>query len=71
MTIPAGFPYPLNQVVEIPLEQIIPNPDQPRRSMRQEPLETLAASMKAKGQLTEAKVRPLTEAKEYPIREFG
>jgi ParB family transcriptional regulator, chromosome partitioning protein len=62
MTIPTGFPYPLNQVVEIPLEQIIPNPDQPRRSMRQEPLETLAASMKAKGQLTEAKVRPLTEA---------
>ena len=62
MTIPAGFPYPLNQVVEIPLEHIIPNPKQPRRSMRQESLGTLAASMKAKGQLTEAKVRPLTEA---------
>jgi len=54
MPVPAGFPYPLNQVVEIPLEHIIPNPDQPRRSMRQEPLATLAASMKAKGQLTPA-----------------
>ena len=62
MTFPAGFPYPLNQVIEIPVEQIIPNPSQPRRSMRQEPLGTLSASMKAKGQLTSAKVRPLTEA---------
>jgi len=62
MTIPAGFPYPLKQEVEIPLEQIIPNPDQPRRSIRQDSLEELAASMKVKGQEVPAPVRPLTEA---------
>ena len=62
MTLPAGFPYPLNQVVEIPLEQIIPNPDQPRRSIRKDTLEELASSMRVKGQEVPAPVRPLTEA---------
>ncbi len=61
MTIPAGFPYPLKQVVEIPLEQIIPNPHQPRKFEHKEAIQLLAASLRAKGQEVAARVRPLTE----------
>ncbi len=61
MTLPVGFPYPLNQEVQIPLEQVIPNPDQPRQFEHKEAIELLAASMKAKGQEVAARVRPLTE----------
>ncbi|HTA77466.1 MAG TPA: ParB N-terminal domain-containing protein, partial [bacterium] len=61
IALPAGFPYALNQEVEIPLDQMIPNPQQPRRSMRKDTLEELAASMQVKGQEVAAPVRPLTE----------
>ncbi len=62
MTLPTGFPYPLNQEVQIPLEQVIPNPNQPRQFEHPEEIQLLAASMKAKGQEVAARVRPLTEA---------
>jgi ParB family chromosome partitioning protein len=62
MTLPAGFPYPLKQEVQIPLEQIIPNPNQPRKLEDKEAIQLLAASLRAKGQEVAARVRPLTEA---------
>ncbi len=61
MSVPADFPYPLGQVVEIPIDQILVNPKQPRRSLKKETIQELSASMKAKGQLVPASVRPLTE----------
>ncbi len=49
MTLPAGFLYLLKQEVESPLEQIIPNPDQPRKLEDKEAIQLLAASLRAKG----------------------
>jgi ParB family transcriptional regulator, chromosome partitioning protein len=43
--------------VEIPLEKIIPDPDQPREEFDQEALERLAQSLKTKGQLQPIRVR--------------
>ncbi len=48
-------------VVQIPVEQLLPNPDQPRQSFEPGSIEAIAASLKARGQDTPAKVRPLTE----------
>ncbi len=61
MSVPADFPYPIGQVVEIPIDQILENPKQPRRSKKKETIQELAASMKAKGQRTPVRVRPLTD----------
>ena len=35
------------QTVELPVEALLPNPDQPRRDFRAEDLESLAASIRA------------------------
>jgi hypothetical protein len=77
MTLPAGFPYPLKQEVEIPLEQIIPNPNQPRKFENKEAIQLLAASLRAKGQEVAARVRPLTDderaasRKIHPAQQMG
>ncbi len=42
----------------LPIESLIPNPDQPRRSFTQEQLEELAASIRAKGIIQPIIVRP-------------
>ena len=55
------MPYPLNQVVEIPIDHILVNPKQPRRSIKNDSIQELAASMKVKGQTTPVRTRPLTE----------
>ena len=54
------MPYPLNQVVEIPIDEILVNPKQPRRSIKEGSIQVLAASMKVKGQTTPVRTRPLT-----------
>ena len=46
----------------IPIEQIIPNPDQPRRNFTPEQLEELAASIKTKGVIQPLIVRPKPES---------
>lgn len=43
---------------QVPVEQVHPNPDQPRRSFRPEALEDLAASIKEKGIIQPLIVRP-------------
>lgn len=51
-------------LVEIPLDQIQPNPDQPRRSIDPEALATLAASMRASGLVQPIVVRAVDEGYE-------
>lgn len=46
-------------IVEIPLEEIIPRKDQPRRSFSEESLEELATSIKEHGVLQPVLLRPL------------
>ena len=53
--IPSDKPVP-RQV--LPVEQLTPNPDQPRRSFAPESLQELASSLKAKGVLQPLIVRP-------------
>ena len=42
----------------LPIEQVVPNPDQPRRQFTQEALDELAASIRARGVLQPLIVRP-------------
>jgi len=49
---------PLGSLVEIPLESIVPNPDQPRAAIEPEALEALAASIRASGILQPVVVAP-------------
>lgn len=51
-------------LVEIPLDQIQPNPDQPRRSIDPEALATLAASVRASGLVQPIVVRAVGEGYE-------
>ncbi len=48
---------------EVPLESIIPNPNQPRISFKEEEIEELAASIEANGLLQPILVRPIGENK--------
>jgi len=59
-------------VQKIPLAKIMPNPRQPRRSFREGSIQEMADSLKANGQDTPIKVRPLTpeELKLYAPFEF-
>src|SRR5258708_39497910 len=54
------MPAPL--IVEILIEKILPNPDNPRGSVSPEDAQAMDESMKEVGQSTEVRVRPLTEA---------
>ncbi|HJT23801.1 MAG TPA: ParB/RepB/Spo0J family partition protein, partial [bacterium] len=47
-------------IVEIPLTQLLPNPRQPRRRFRPGSIQAMAESLRALGQETPLKVRPLT-----------
>lgn len=49
---------PSGSLVEVPLESIAPNPDQPRAVIEQEALEALAASIRASGVLQPVVVAP-------------
>ena len=53
--IPSDRPAPRQS---LPVEQITPNPDQPRRSFAPEALEELAASLRSRGMLQPLIVRP-------------
>lgn len=53
--IPSERPAPRQA---LPVEQIIPNPDQPRRSFAQELLQELAGSLRSRGMLQPLIVRP-------------
>ncbi len=53
--IPSERPAPRQA---LPVEQIIPNPDQPRRSFAQESLQELAGSLRSRGMLQPLIVRP-------------
>src|SRR5262249_2421548 len=46
-----------SNAAEIPIDRIVPDPDQPRQEFEAESLGRLAASMKAKGQLQPVRVR--------------
>jgi ParB family transcriptional regulator, chromosome partitioning protein len=65
-------PMPDKTIVSIPLQKIMPNPHQPRRSFREGSIQEMADSLKAIGQETPIKVRPLTpeELKLYAPYEF-
>jgi len=54
---------PESGVREIPLSQIVPNPHQPRRSLNENSLAELAASLKANGVIQAIVVRPAGEDK--------
>src|SRR5258708_21390737 len=51
------------QVLEIPLSQISPNPDNPRHSISQEEIDAMAASLAEIGQKTPIKVRRISQDK--------
>jgi ParB family chromosome partitioning protein len=53
----AGAPMPAG-VQRVPIESLKPNPDQPRKTFRQEDLEELTASIRDKGILQPILVRP-------------
>jgi len=53
----------LSGIREIPLSQIVPNPHQPRRSLNENSLAELAASLKANGLIQAIVVRPIGEDK--------
>jgi ParB family chromosome partitioning protein len=62
----AAGPAPAGSM-EIPIESIRPNPDQPRRHFDETELEELAASIRGKGVLQPILVRPSMYAGEYQI----
>jgi ParB family transcriptional regulator, chromosome partitioning protein len=49
---------PAGSLVEVPLDAIAPNPDQPRAAIEPEALEALAASIRASGVLQPVVVAP-------------
>jgi len=51
----------MSETVKIPISKIIPNDDQPRHRFKPGSIQELSDSMKALGQQTPIKVRPLTE----------
>src|ERR1019366_1764216 len=59
---------PDKKIVSIPLAKIMENPDQPRRRFRPGSIEEMAYSLKALGQQTLIKVRPLTEEEKAYLR---
>lgn len=61
---PRASTPPVGGLVEIPLDQIHPNPDQPRRSIDPEALATLAASVRASGLVQPIVVRRAGEGYE-------
>src|SRR5581483_1348370 len=54
-------------LVDLPMEAVKPNPDQPRRRFDDAEIEELAASIRAKGVLQPILVRPAMFANEYQI----
>ena len=48
----------MDAVVELPIEKVFPNPDQPRKRFDRAALEDLAASIKANGLMQPIEVRP-------------
>jgi ParB family chromosome partitioning protein len=52
---------------DIPIDRIIPDADQPRKEFEAEPLEQLAASLKARGQLQPIRVRWSADVDRYVI----
>ncbi|MFA9379485.1 MAG: ParB/RepB/Spo0J family partition protein [Acetanaerobacterium sp.] len=52
----------INRVIEVPVENILPNPAQPRKGMRQEELQSLAVSIKENGVLQPLTVRRIRES---------
>lgn len=55
---------PALQVIEIPVDKILPNPDNPRGPIDPEDAKTMAESLIEEGQKDEVRVRHLTEAEE-------
>ena len=51
---------PDQKIISIPIQKIMPNPRQPRRSFREGSIQEIADSLTAVGQLTPLKVCPLT-----------
>ncbi|QCO19544.1 ParB/RepB/Spo0J family partition protein (plasmid) [Azospirillum brasilense] len=62
-----GQPSEFPEVRELPLEQVHPNPDQPRKQFDEEGLRLLADSIGAKGQLQPILVREGEGAEQYII----
>ncbi|AWJ94381.1 chromosome partitioning protein (modular protein) (plasmid) [Azospirillum baldaniorum] len=62
-----GQPSDFPEVRELPLEQVHPNPDQPRKQFDEEGLRLLADSIGAKGQLQPILVREGEGAEQYII----
>lgn len=60
-------PSPTVPSSALPLDKIIPNPDQPRRSFSKETLEELAASIRSQGIIQPLLVRPKPEGGLYEI----
>lgn len=58
---------PLGSLVEIPLDAIVPNPDQPRAVIEPEALEALAASIRASGVLQPVVVTPSDAAGRHEL----
>ncbi|MEZ5666189.1 MAG: ParB/RepB/Spo0J family partition protein [Alphaproteobacteria bacterium] len=56
----ADSPGPGDAVVEVPVDAIAPNPDQPRRSFDEDELAALAASIAAQGVIQPVVLRPRT-----------
>jgi ParB family chromosome partitioning protein len=56
-----------NSAAEIPLEKIVPDPDQPREEFDPEALQRLAESLKTRGQLQPIRVRWVESAERYMI----
>ncbi|GEM_PF-1936883 len=50
------------KIFEIPLEKILPNPENPRGDVLPDTAQAMAESLREAGQKTEIRVRPLTEA---------
>lgn len=53
--------------MELPIEQLVPNPQQPRRNYEPEALEELASSIRQKGILQPLIVRPSSQPDRYEI----
>lgn len=53
----------MTQIVELPLDSVVPNPKQPRKEFNQEALEELARSIAAEGLQEPIKVRPASDGK--------
>ena len=57
----------LGQVNSLPIELLIPNREQPRKTFNDESIKELADSVKEKGVLLPILVRPIKDKKEYQI----